>query len=236
MRHKIITAGVGVLAFLMALMALGSIALAADKGQVIGSAHDLSAGGTPVCENCHVPHSASGDFLWFKTPSTNGGQFSGLKPLCFSCHDGIVAGGQYAFSTSTFSHKVEPLAAGGSPNGKDCDRCHDPHDNSKTEFLTVTAGANVCANASPCHGTKEGHEDHPVNGTTDLPLLRLWDPAATPPVVGTRLWDTTGTSVVPTGSAYMKCETCHSPHGALTEQLNTMTMQASALCLNCHDY
>jgi predicted CXXCH cytochrome family protein len=236
MREKFITASVGLLAFVVSLMALGSIALAADKGNVIDSKHDLSAGGAPVCENCHVPHDASGDFLWARTPSTNGGQFSGLKTFCYSCHDGVVAGEQYVFSTSTFSHEVKPLASGQSLSGEDCDRCHDPHDNSKTKFLTVTAGANVCANASPCHGTKEGHRDHPVNSPTDLPLLRSWDPAAIPPVVGTRLWDTTGTSVVASGPADMKCETCHSPHGALTKKLNTMTMAGSALCTNCHDY
>ena len=232
---KISTIGVGLVAFLVSLMALGSIALAAGEGQVVGTKHDLSGGGTPVCESCHVAHDSSGDFLWARAPNTSGGTFRGLRPLCYSCHDGTITGtGLYVFGASTQSHKVEPLASGKSPEGKDCDRCHDPHDNSKIKFLTVTAGANVCANASPCHGTKEGHDDHPVNSLTNLPLLRSWDPAATPPVVGTRLWDTTGTSVVASGPGYIKCETCHSPHGGLTEKLNTMATAQDALCNNCH--
>jgi predicted CXXCH cytochrome family protein len=52
---------------------------------------------------------------------------------------------------------------------------------------------------------------------------------------GTRLWTPDGLSVssVP-ATAQMKCLTCHTPHGGVNENLNTMSTSNSALCVNCH--
>ena len=231
-KRRIGIAGSGFTVLLVWLLALGSVALAADKEHVIGTPHDLSGGLVPVCESCHISHGASGDFLWARVSNTGGGAFSGLKALCYGCHDGSVASsGLYVFSTSpsVYSHKVTPLGSGEAPHGDDCDRCHDPHDNSNAKFLALAVDANVC---STCH--PRGEHSHPIDIQTDYPLVRSWDPAATPPVVGTRLWNTTGTVAVATGSAYIKCETCHTPHGSLTRELNTMSGTGGALCINCH--
>jgi predicted CXXCH cytochrome family protein len=45
--------------------------------------------------------------------------------------------------------------------------------------------------------------------------------------------------VVATGSGYVKCLTCHAPHGAAGEALTTMPTKSAAdasapLCQNCH--
>jgi len=231
-KRRIAIASSGFMVLLVSLLALGSVASAANKDNVIGSLHDLSGGRVPVCESCHVSHGASGDFLWARTLNTGGGAFSGLEALCYGCHDGsVTSSGSYVFSTSpsVYSHKVTPLGSGETPQGDDCDRCHDPHDDSNGKFLVVRADANVC---SACHQT--GEHSHPLDVQTDYPLVRSWDPAATPPVVGTRLWNTTGTVVVATGSAYIKCETCHTPHGAHTQELNAMSDSGGVLCINCH--
>jgi predicted CXXCH cytochrome family protein len=232
MKRSIGVAGAGFVLLVVLVLALGSVALAAGGEQVIGSAHDLSGGNGSPCSSCHVSGDASRGFLWAVTPNTGGGAFSGLKAVCYSCHDGSVTStGSYVFSTrsSVYSHEVTPLESGAAPLGDDCDRCHDPHDDSNTKFLSVTGGADVC---SDCHDT--GEHAHPMDVQTDFPLLRSWDPAATPPMVGTRLWDAAGTAVRTTGSAYIKCETCHAPHGAVTEELNTLTDKGGALCINCH--
>ena len=214
------------------LLAFGSVSLAADEERVVASPHDLSDGAAPACETCHGPHAASADFLSAVIPNTVGGTLCGLKAFCYGCHDGSVTStGLYVFSASpsVYSHKVTPVVPGQKPQGGDCDRCHDPHDNSNTKFLIVSPDAELC---SSCHQT--GDRCHPINIKIDRPLERTWDPGAAPPVLGTRLWNTTGTEVIATGPGFIKCETCHAPHGAATPDLNTLTNVDGALCTNCH--
>ncbi len=223
---------VGIIVLFGSLLGPGPAALAATNESVVGSPHDLCTGAATACESCHGPADASGSFLWAREVNTGGGAFSGLKARCYGCHDGSVTSvGSYVFSTSasTYSHVVTPLATGETPHGDDCDRCHDPHDDSNGKFLIVAADADVC---SDCHQT--GECDHPKEVLTDFPHLRAWDPAASPEVTGTRLWNAGGTAVVSSGAAYIKCETCHAPHGARTPELNAMSTTGSAICINCH--
>ncbi len=84
---------------------------------------------------------------------------SDIKPLCYSCHDGTVlvprisggattvsVGSMTAFSTTHFNHRTTAASAvsvSSDPTkngikaglGKDCDRCHDPHDDTMGKYL-----------------------------------------------------------------------------------------------------
>jgi predicted CXXCH cytochrome family protein len=124
---------------------------------------------------------------------------------------------------------------------QDCDRCHDPHRGDNWQFTpgdipASYRGANVC---SLCHGT--GGHSHPIDVLTDLPQDRTWDPyASTPDFSGTQIWDSAGAQEIPTGTAYIKCETCHMSHGAVPDtDLNSMAYSDaessnSPICVNCH--
>jgi predicted CXXCH cytochrome family protein len=162
--------------------------------------------------------------------------------------------GQFIADTSYGTHLVNPDV-----EGQDCDRCHDPHQGDNWQFLTDTIpasyrNANVCAvchvhesgdelpsgdGCIACHDT--GHTSHPIDVLTDLPQDRTWDPSASPPdFSGTTLWDSDGTAIIPEGDAYIKCKTCHVPHGAVLDSaLNSMPYSDpdnthSPICENCH--
>jgi len=228
MRSKLMW--IGVLGILGAL-SLGLTVAQAGVSDIFGTDHDLGSPGVPTCMQCHTPHGAQGDYLWARTPKTG---MSGLQALCFSCHDGSVTDvGQ--FITTTINHEVNAGV-----EGQDCDRCHDPHEDN-WKFVTDTAippafrNANLC---SACHGT--GDLSHPL-AMTDKPIDRTWNPYASPAdFSGTRLWDNTGTSEVPTGSGHIRCATCHVPHGSVdAEGLNSMqyidpASKHSPICENCH--
>lgn len=152
MSKKIGFTSILIVVFVIVLMAMAGTALASydftthtvDHGMVSSSGHDLSAGGNP-CESCHVPHGANGAYLW-ATPlhsdsgSTTGGTTgtvdtgysSAIKPLCYSCHDGTETsvGQATAFSAGHYTHRTTANTA-----GSDCDRCHNPHDQSYGNFL-----------------------------------------------------------------------------------------------------
>lgn len=209
-----------------------AVAAYAGPADVVGTKHDLGPAGTPVCSTCHTPHDAQGDYLWSRPV----GAGNGIKPLCYSCHDGTVTNtGKYAFDAKLSQHRVSPGV-----QGRDCDRCHDPHSNS-FKFTTLgTANADVC---SSCHGnTQSGN--HPVDVAADKysPTDRVFDPNLMPSAdtQGTRLYNAAGTAVVTSGPGYIKCLTCHSAHGgAADSRLNTMPLSNGAnttapLCQNCH--
>jgi predicted CXXCH cytochrome family protein len=224
------------------VVGLASTALAAPT--VIGTVHDLSgATGNGACQSCHVAHGAKGSYLWAQTPhAIAGDSSSALKPLCYSCHDGTQAtsGMNSVFVTTKRNHKNETGA------GNDCDRCHDPHDNTKTHFMRATGvaagggtvalqgGGNICAS---CHSNHDGSTSHMVNAVPSaarMPTDQVFNADATPIDQGTRLWTPDGLAVSTAATAQMKCLTCHTPHGGVNEQLNTMSTSNSALCLNCH--
>lgn len=223
-RMVLAAAGVAVLTLLVASSAY------AAPGDVINTKHNLGSANNPACFVCHAPHDAKGSYLWARSV----GAGTGLKPLCYSCHDGTVTNtGSYAFDATKIQHQV---SAG--TKGQDCDRCHDPHKNS-WKFTTLTqTNADLC---TACHG-KTGTNNHPIDKVADAypPTDRIWDPKASPAdTSGTRLWDATGTTVVTSGSGYIKCLTCHDPHGAVSDKLNTMAITSgsdasSPLCQNCH--
>jgi hypothetical protein len=153
---------VALVVFLFVLMAFASTAMAsynftthtADHSMVSGSVHDKSTQTNPnPCDSCHIPHGANPNagFLWKSALSsnTNGGATTGgvtsnddagmssdIKPLCYSCHDGTIAttGMATAFSATHSNHRTRSLTVYGS-SGRDCDLCHDPHDDTNKNYL-----------------------------------------------------------------------------------------------------
>ncbi len=247
-------------AFVVVLMAFAGPALAsydfdshtADKSMVAGSVHNVmrSIPGANPCDSCHIPHGAQGAFLWKNAPNATGGGgindavvdtdvSSAIKPLCYSCHDGSVAtvGLSTAFSTAYTSHRTRAAtavrASTGEPYGvgRDCDLCHDPHDDGNTSFLkyerysshgtpgwyAITPGGVFC---SSCHS---GNTDHATNHALEVvpgatqnsrtPLDAVWVPA-TGDYSGTRLYDPTTHFKSTAANAVVECGSCHTPHGA----------------------
>ncbi len=198
--------------------------------EVAGTKHDVSSPGVSPCTYCHVPRDTQGALLWARSPN-DVGRFSGLKTLCFSCHDGTVTTvGTYAFDAGRPQHLTKPGV-----KGQDCDRCHDPHEAGYGKFVKLPLGANLCQN---CH-ERAGPTNHPVDvNAADagiVPIDTSWDPYRGD-FNGTRLWNIEGTGP----GAYVKCLTCHSPHGGQPgTEINTVAFTKSRtsflpLCQNCH--
>jgi predicted CXXCH cytochrome family protein len=196
----------------MSLLALPAAALAG----VSGSDHDIT-GGAKLCFECHIPHNAFGDKLWFQTPSNT---FTGVQDLCFTCHDGTPTsvGLTTAFDENDEQHAIV---------GTDCSdggggACHDVHNqnpNLTGKFLTVTQTNNsyceTCHDATMFSGA-EGLGDHTAN------LTHFTD-------------------------ATFKCEQCHTAHGATPQTNNPVGLTNpilladndvtfyGAFCISCHN-
>lgn len=197
-------------------------ALGEDR-RVYGTQHDVAIPGTPVCMYCHIPHAADAEALWASKPNMSG-SFSGLRPLCFSCHDGTVTAlGSFAFDLSRPLHLRSPGIV-----GADCDRCHDAHGTPYAKFLKLPGAADFCQG---CHAVA-GPVNHPVDvNARDLgiePHDSSWDPYGGD-FRGTRLWNEEGTGP----GEYVKCLSCHATHGGEPET-SFNTMPTRSLCTNCH--
>ena len=128
----LVFAGAGLL-----LMVASATVVLGDTKDIANTSHDLAAPGGSPCVSCHLPRASEGELLWAGEPNA-GGQFSGLKPLCFSCHDGTVtATGSYVFDASRPEHLSNPGL-----RDQDCDRCHDPHETKYDKFVKVPGAAN----------------------------------------------------------------------------------------------
>ncbi len=222
MKHLVAVAVCVLVAMGVVLAARGRVAFG-DEKDVTGTKHGVSIPGTSVCVNCHVPHDAGADALWASKPNTSG-PFAGLRPLCFSCHDGTVTTvGTFAFDLSRPLHLRSPGV-----KGADCDRCHDAHGTPYAKFLKLPGGADFCRN---CH-TKAGPVNHPVDvNARELgiaPVDSSWDPYHGD-YSGTRLWNADGTGP----GDYVKCLSCHATHGG-TPGTQFNTMPTVTLCQNCH--
>lgn len=200
---------------LAALVAFAASVAPAAQG-ILGSKHDLSAGGpgpikaiseSEVCLFCHTPHRSTGEApLWnhalsvasytpyrSSTLKATVGQPNGASKLCLSCHDGTVALGM------VHSRGVPIAMAGG--------------------VTTLPAGrrSNLGTDLS---------DDHPVSFTYDASLAarhgELRDPA------------TLRNQVRLDHNGQMQCTACHDPHDNRYGKFLVRDNEASALCLECH--
>jgi predicted CXXCH cytochrome family protein len=250
---------------LMAFASIASGA-SGDHSNVIGTDHDLSIAGENPCEYCHLPHGAKGDFLWPTAPSASAAattvgpaSTTAIKPLCYSCHDGTPtsAGLTTVFDPTKANHRTksaDTLRTSGSKAGqpygpgRDCDLCHDPHEVQTRHFIrtqrigsttVIATGGNICAS---CHTSSNGGMANHANNvdpllapTASTPTDQVWDPALLD-FSGTRLFNPTSHLVDNAAGSVVHCETCHTPHGSLTDEdsINAMSTEDSALCINCH--
>ena len=217
-------------AALCVLLFVGTQSALGEERKVSGTKHDVAIPGAPVCVNCHIPYDPKAEVLWATKPNTSGA-FSGLRPLCFSCHDGTVTSiGTFGFDLSRPMHIRSPGV-----RGEDCDRCHDAHGTPYAKFLKLPGGADFCHN---CH-LNAGPANHPVDVSARAagiePTDSHWDPYAGD-FTGTRLWNEAGTGP----GDYVKCLTCHATHGGQpgtkfnTVPYNPGNGSSAPLCLNCH--
>ncbi len=214
-----------------AVLAFGTTVVLGKDKDVARTTHNVAAPGVSPCSLCHIPRDPLGEVLWAQ-PTNSTGSFAGIRPLCFSCHDGTVtAVGAYVFDPTTPTHLSNPAV-----RGADCDRCHDPHETGFGKFLKYGRGANICQN---CH-TRAGPSDHPVNVNATARGIVPKDSAFDPykgDFSGTRLWDIEGTGP----GDLVKCMSCHAPHGgAPGTALSSIAFTESGhqsflpLCVNCH--
>jgi predicted CXXCH cytochrome family protein len=218
------------LAFLAAIVLLlfGAQAVLGEEKRVAGTKHDVAPVDTSPCIYCHIPGDGESQLLRRASDDPEL-SFSGLRPLCFSCHDGTVTDrGAYLFAPDRPLHPATPGV-----RGQDCDRCHNPHEEGPGKFLKVTGDANFCINCHLISGI-----GHPVDVRPEdkgiTPLDTHWDPL-TGDFSGARLWNPEGTGP----GDLIKCLTCHSPHGGQPgTEMNTMPITAldesAPLCMNCH--
>lgn len=224
-----IVQAVAFLAVAVAVLAGAGLVMAEKKKDLAGTKHDVASAGTQACIYCHLPRAADGELLWAREPNSEG-TFSGLKPLCFSCHDGTVANiRKYAFRDDGPLHLIVQGV-----KGQDCDRCHDPHETGYGKFIKFPGGAGFCHNCHEEAGPGNHSVDVDVRTLGHLPLDTTWNPD-TGDSQGTRLWSEDGMEP----GTYVKCLTCHAPHGGLTgTSMNTMGISSHGefmpLCQNCH--
>jgi predicted CXXCH cytochrome family protein len=116
----------------------------------------------------------------------------------------------------------------------DCDMCHEPHSQTAKFIKPAMAslGARICA---WCHLGMDVTKNHAVGvlAAGSVPIDRVRDPNAGD-FSGTMLYNPAGSSVDSPDGGYVHCLTCHSPHGASTSTLNSMSRAGSAICVNCH--
>ncbi|MEW6288855.1 MAG: cytochrome c3 family protein [Thermodesulfobacteriota bacterium] len=201
-----------------------------------------------VCSACHVPHKATGPYLWarkVKDPSA----LSSPSKLCLSCHaDNAIAAkktvGRFTHPVNIPMKEAEQLKDPATlplykkEDGSavmECHTCHDPHrwdsqtaqkgkgindeGTAFTSFLRKRSGTDRALCAS-CHA-----DQYLVEGTDH-------DLAVTAPKENNITKQNAGQSGV--------CSPCHVPHQASgpylwARKFDKKPTSPSSLCLDCHD-
>ncbi|MBU1140639.1 MAG: hypothetical protein KKA76_16825 [Proteobacteria bacterium] len=195
-----------------------------------------------VCVSCHVPHKASGPFLWSRA-----GVGDGASPsdLCLSCHSKEGPGAKK--SVGTYSHPVGvkvksseqlPLPLYVQNSGEsvmECHTCHDPHQwqagrNKKGKGENVEGDGESSFLRQPC-GAKQilcssCHLDESRVEQTDHDLR----------ITGRKVKNISEKNVDQTGV----CSPCHIPHNGSGPMLWAQPLlgkgqSSSHLCLSCHN-
>lgn len=193
--------------------ATAAFVAATSSGQIVNSAHDFSSmawSGGQICLPCHTPHNAIAGLprLWNHE----------LTVATYTMHEGSGT------AEADFDYK-----------SRMCLSCHDGTvaldsfgGQNGTSF--IPGDANLGTNLT---------DDHPVGADAKYPpnpqptwWAGAFKPASSLPST-LRLADWTDQT---TGEAFkvVGCGTCHNPHNKGFPHLQTMSNNASALCLGCH--
>jgi len=208
------------------------------RAGVGGSKHDMYFNGRgaiqEICWYCHIPHNAAGDKIWSdwgNEAQLMGGPSTTIGNMCYTCHDGTVTdiGQNTVFNNSLQQHKIS--------SGRDCDMCHDPHDDTNGKFMKVAESQNsYCAS---CHNSVVN-----AGGLGDHTGLGNHPSYATSPSAGVH---NTGAGCnvchsVEEGPKFYSCYRCHDKgHSAVmysTAEISNPILKAdntdSQLCGGCH--
>lgn len=218
--------------------AYGQFAGDGPKNTVVGTDHDLHttfAGGTAVCEYCHVPH-----------------KFNSLSPQPPLLWNVQVKPGPYAtYSSASFdgSSSIRDPSTAGATTGASymsllCLSCHDGTITQASFYQVTSAMGGAGSVTPPVIGQSGGDglaNDHPVDFTYSVALATADGGLKAPtegasvriPYVGSPalpLFKDQPTDV----SGRLECATCHNPHNASNGKFLRMVNSSSSLCLNCH--
>jgi hypothetical protein len=214
-----------------------------------GTAHDFSAGTTPVglCTFCHTPHRAiTTQLLWNHTLSTSnfswdvakttagttfpsfaGDSYTGPSAKCLSCHDGTVAVGDIAWW-----NEGKP----GSPLDNTKHTWPDPFNVGATGGVPGSMkGNHPVAMPYPYQNAKNTY-----NGVTtgDAATLSEWQATPLAPI---RMFNDNGgiSAGVVAGKTGIECSSCHDPHNkaSVDDLFLRGTLAGNTtdyLCLKCH--
>jgi predicted CXXCH cytochrome family protein len=207
--------GLKVLGFIVFLVA-GS----AQAAGISGTPHDLTMywATDEVCRACHTPHNAKVAVpLWNHTMST----------------------ATYSLYQSPTSNAIADQPG---PNSKLCLSCHDG-----TVGISDFGGSWVGPGGITFGPGDSGYigtalqNDHPVGIVYDTALATsdgaLADPTTTAVTIGSAKTKTGTIATTMLANGKVECTTCHDVHNIYTVGtggLVTMSMQGSALCLQCH--
>lgn len=225
----------------------------ADRYMVEKTDHDLSvtapeeinvveqgSGQYGVCVSCHVPHKATGPFLWSR-PGVEGS----VSPsdLCLSCHSEGGPGAKK--SVGKYSHPVgvkvdnsQQLPLYEYKSGEsvmECHTCHDPHlwqpgHNKKGEGLNVEGNGQNSFLRQLCA------EDAELCLTCHLEESRVDQTDHDLRITGPTVLNIAGKSTDQSGV----CSSCHIPHNGSGPMLWAQPflderVSPSLLCLSCHN-
>jgi len=213
------------LVIVLAIGGLLMLPLAAHAG-ISGSDHDR---GGKICQNCHVPHNAGGDKLWYEDNGTGYGDY---RDLCISCHDGVVTNVGFTTVMNASLEQHKGVLRAGDAGPANCDGCHDVHNqnpNLTGRFLysEVVQGANgdYC---STCH-----------DGSAPAAY-------AAADALGNHVYGAAGTTNHYNAAGF-NCNKCHTPHGATAQGTNPVGVtnpillannnsagQYGDFCISCH--
>ncbi len=211
--------------YLKRVLATASVAMlfgsTAVMGDVVGSKHDLSVGGTDngeVCVYCHTPHAANKDMtgapLWNKPlPTTTFAMYgttiagtttdpspSMVSMACLSCHDGV----------SAINSVVNAPGTG---------------------LGTGTIGTDRVLSGVAAIGADDLTNDHPIS-IEYIPGRASLVPVDTALTGGGWGAYTTVGDLLRGGK--VECGSCHDPHVTTHGTFLRNTNTGSALCLTCH--
>ena len=229
---------------------------------VDGTDHDLAVtakdeinvikqnvGQAGVCSACHVPHKATGPYLWARQVTGEGSTLSSPSKLCLSCHND--KGTAAKKTVGRFSHPVNvavkntpamekepaPLPLYTKADGSlvmECHTCHDPH---QWDAKAARKGTGTNEEGTAASSFLRMHAG------TDSALCETCH-ADQYLVEGT---DHDMTVTAPKDINFIKqnaaqsgvCSPCHVPHQAVgpylwARQFNQKPTSPSSLCLTCH--
>jgi predicted CXXCH cytochrome family protein len=202
--------------FCALVIAAVNLLAAAQTQSVVGTPHNLSAGGPgsiratsedEVCIFCHAPHNASPvQPLWnrampastytvYSSTSLSAipGQPTGASKMCLSCHDGTIALGNVV---------------------------------SRSQPINMAGGVTHMPFGARGYLGTDLSDDHPISFRYDAALAfknpHLADPRFLPPML--RL----------DHNQELQCTTCHNPHNNVHGNFLVMSNENSAMCRSCH--